>query len=52
MHEIESEDYSLTGKVNGLLSEASLELDGPLSRHPALRDMSMTVGETVSLAGR
>ena len=29
VHEIESEDYAPTGKVDGLLSEASLELDGP-----------------------
>ena len=36
---IESEDYFPVNKTGGLLSKASLELDGPLAWHPALRDV-------------
>ena len=35
----------------GLLRQASVELDEPVSWHPALRANHMTVGKTVLLAG-
>ena len=47
---IESEDYFPVTSTGGLLSKASLELDGPLAWHPALRNIVATVGKTVPLA--
>ena len=50
MDGIESEDYFPVTATGRLLSKASLELDGPLAWHPALRNVVATVGKTVSLA--
>lgn len=47
VHGIESGDYSST---EGLLPKASLELDEPFSRHPALRNMNLTDGKSRPLS--